>query len=276
MTPEAYADRVKADYQNRTHFHCMNLDGGLVIDGGTFGGEARFINHSCDPNCHIEKWNVLGQWRIGIFATRDIHLDEELSYDYNFQSFGETKRCFCGSNNCRGLMGAKDEKVDRGDKVVETKGKQTKAKRGRKRKQKVVKEEGQVLLEEMQKPVGPRMRKLVQQRRLLLIRNIMKVRAGVLGAEPNDTKDKEDTELTATTEPEDEMITADDAQANLIKLISGPALDAFKTKLLSLKAGGRAPRTRTLAVADNDVDVDRCAQMVHILLGTSYCPCISC
>ena len=72
MTKEEYADVVKTRYAGREHFHCMTLDSGLVVDGGTFGGEARFINHNCDPNCEIQKWNVLGCWRIGIFAKRDI------------------------------------------------------------------------------------------------------------------------------------------------------------------------------------------------------------
>ena len=52
----------------------------------TAGGEARFINHSCAPNCLIEKWDVMGEWRIAIVADRDITAGEELSYDYNFQA----------------------------------------------------------------------------------------------------------------------------------------------------------------------------------------------
>jgi hypothetical protein len=58
----------------------MTVDSGLVVDGGSFGGEARFINHACDPNCEVQKWNVLGQWRIGIFARRKIAAGEELAY----------------------------------------------------------------------------------------------------------------------------------------------------------------------------------------------------
>jgi hypothetical protein len=80
MTPQAYADLVATKYKGRTHFHCMTVDSGLVVDGGSFGGEARFINHACDPNCEVQKWNVLGQWRIGIFARRKIAAGEELAY----------------------------------------------------------------------------------------------------------------------------------------------------------------------------------------------------
>ena len=53
-----------------------------VIDPTTKGNLARFINHSCDPNCISEKWHVLGETAIGIFARRDIAAGEELSFDY--------------------------------------------------------------------------------------------------------------------------------------------------------------------------------------------------
>lgn len=76
-----------------------------MIDGGSYGSEARFINHSCDPNCHIEKWNVLGFWRIGIFASRDIHPGEELGYDYNFQSFVRFASSFSILEVCLNLSG---------------------------------------------------------------------------------------------------------------------------------------------------------------------------
>ena len=41
------------------------------------GNVARFINHSCDPNCYVQKWHVCGEMRIGIFARRDIPAGEE-------------------------------------------------------------------------------------------------------------------------------------------------------------------------------------------------------
>ena len=60
LTIEEYATRVETIYKKREHFHCLCLDASLAIDGGLCGGEGRFINHSCEPNCHIEKWNVNG------------------------------------------------------------------------------------------------------------------------------------------------------------------------------------------------------------------------
>ena len=52
---------------------------GHVIDGGVNGNEARFINHSCEPNCE----SVTRGKRIWIYALRDIQPGEELTYDYN-------------------------------------------------------------------------------------------------------------------------------------------------------------------------------------------------
>ena len=75
----------------------------LVIDASLMGSMARFINHSCDPNCITEKWNVGSEIRMGIFAAKNIPKGEEVTYNYQFQSFGEVKeRCMCGSKNCTG------------------------------------------------------------------------------------------------------------------------------------------------------------------------------
>lgn len=52
--------------------YIMALPNGNFIDADTHGNEARFINHSCDPNCVPYKWSVKGQTRIGIFAKVDI------------------------------------------------------------------------------------------------------------------------------------------------------------------------------------------------------------
>jgi histone-lysine N-methyltransferase SETD2 len=47
-------------------------DTGFYVDGKKKGNYSRFINHSCDPNCQLERWVVRGRMRIGIFAIRDI------------------------------------------------------------------------------------------------------------------------------------------------------------------------------------------------------------
>lgn len=47
-----------------------------MIDAGPKGNSARFINHSCSPNCETQKWTVNGDVRIGLFALCDIEAGE--------------------------------------------------------------------------------------------------------------------------------------------------------------------------------------------------------
>jgi SET domain-containing protein len=60
----------------------MSMDNNEVIDPTFYGNIARFINHSCEPNCQTQKWNVLGEIMVGIFALKDIKENEELTFDY--------------------------------------------------------------------------------------------------------------------------------------------------------------------------------------------------
>jgi len=84
----------------------------IVIDATRRGSSARWINHSCSPNCEIADEND----RIFIETRRDIRPGEELTYDYNLQ-LGEphttaakrAHRCFCGSRRCRGTMLGEEE-----------------------------------------------------------------------------------------------------------------------------------------------------------------------
>jgi SET domain-containing protein len=46
------------------------------------GGRARFINHSCDPNCYTKIFTIDGTRKIGIYAKKAIALGQELAYDY--------------------------------------------------------------------------------------------------------------------------------------------------------------------------------------------------
>lgn len=40
------------------------------------GSEARFANHSCSPNCLLQKWSVLGETRVVLVAAKDISCGE--------------------------------------------------------------------------------------------------------------------------------------------------------------------------------------------------------
>jgi len=95
------------------HTFLFSVNKRTCIDAGVNGNEARFINHSCDPNCEA----VDEEGRIFIEAIRTIQPGEELSYDYHLS--GPTPRtraerapfvCLCGASNCRGTMLALPEK----------------------------------------------------------------------------------------------------------------------------------------------------------------------
>ncbi|XP_048500241.1 histone-lysine N-methyltransferase ASHH1 isoform X2 [Beta vulgaris subsp. vulgaris] len=88
--------------------YIISLNAYESIDATRKGSLARFINHSCHPNCETRKWTVLGEIRVGIFAKQDISVGTELAYDYNFEWFGGAKvRCLCGAASCSGFLGAK-------------------------------------------------------------------------------------------------------------------------------------------------------------------------
>ena len=59
------------------------------------GGLGRFINHSCSPNCETQKWVVAGELAIGLFALEDIPAGTELTFDYNFERYGDKVRTLC-------------------------------------------------------------------------------------------------------------------------------------------------------------------------------------
>jgi len=78
-----------------------------VIDATDGGNDARFINHSCNPNCET----VIEQSRVFVEATRNIKPGDELGYDYQltWDSTDEPEdlalyACRCGAPKCRGTM----------------------------------------------------------------------------------------------------------------------------------------------------------------------------
>lgn len=90
--------------------YIISLNSNYFIDATKKGSLARFINHSCEPNCETRKWTVLGETRVGIFAKDDIAAGTELAYDYNFEWYGgATVRCLCGAANCSLFLGAKSQ-----------------------------------------------------------------------------------------------------------------------------------------------------------------------
>jgi len=110
--------RISAKEADRRHptnpddpFHTFffALSSGRVIDGGDQGNDARWINHSCQPNCEAQEGKH-GK-RVYIVALQDIPRGTELSYDYGLvldgritKALKEGYRCLCGTPPCRGTM----------------------------------------------------------------------------------------------------------------------------------------------------------------------------
>lgn len=101
------------------HTFFFSLSSGKIIDGGNRGTDARWINHSCAPNCETQE-NTAGT-RVHIMALRDIKAGEELFYDYGLIMDGKiTKKlqkqyqCLCGNAECRSTMLALPRKKTKG------------------------------------------------------------------------------------------------------------------------------------------------------------------
>ncbi|XP_028835065.1 histone-lysine N-methyltransferase 2A isoform X2 [Denticeps clupeoides] len=86
--------------------YMFRIDDFDVVDATMHGNAARFINHSCEPNCYSRVINVEGQKHIVIFALRKIYRGEELTYDYKFPIEDESNKlgCNCGARRCRRFL----------------------------------------------------------------------------------------------------------------------------------------------------------------------------
>ena len=78
--------------------YIFHLNYRYALDGETLANTARYINHSCDPNCEVEKMNDT----LWIVALRDIKEGEELSYNYGLTA--KQYRCRCGAKHCCGYI----------------------------------------------------------------------------------------------------------------------------------------------------------------------------
>ena len=106
--------RPDTDPDNPFHTFFFSLDDGRVIDASVRGNAARWINHSCAPNCESQEDD---EGSVFIQAKRGIDKGEELTYDYRLTIDGKltkTERawfeCRCGAEKCRGTMLAKKKK----------------------------------------------------------------------------------------------------------------------------------------------------------------------
>ncbi|TVY17162.1 Histone-lysine N-methyltransferase [Lachnellula arida] len=102
--------RYQYDDEGIKHFYFMSLTIREFVDATKKGNLGRFCNHSCNPNCYVDKWVVGEKLRMGIFAERDIKAGEELVFNYNVDRYGaDPQVCYCGEPNCVGFIGGKTQ-----------------------------------------------------------------------------------------------------------------------------------------------------------------------
>ena len=142
---EAESDiRYPDDEMGRHHTFLFSIgDGSRVLDAGPLDWPAKYINHSCDPNCEaIEEEDG----RVFISALKKIEVGAELLYDYAYERTDDHTDadellyvCRCGSPKCRGSilapLSAKEEKKAKKkkakEKATKKKAKEKKPKRGK-------------------------------------------------------------------------------------------------------------------------------------------------
>ena len=100
--------RPESDTNNPAHTFLFGLEDGRVIDARIGGNAARWINHSCEPNCEAFEDDAK---RIFVETLRAIRRGEELTYDYRLAVDGPMSKreraqyaCKCGARKCRGSL----------------------------------------------------------------------------------------------------------------------------------------------------------------------------
>lgn len=274
VSEREFKSRMATRYANDTHHYCLHLDGGLVIDGHRMGGDGRFVNHSCEPNCEMQKWSVHGLPRMALFASRDIKPGEELTYDYNFALFNpsEGQECRCGSNACRGVIGGKSQRVSKSITSIPSQLEPTERRsvgRPRKnvRKSNAVQSvnskgmcksrkvgDSNLIHAPALKPMSHQQRCFAQQHHCFLLRNLEKVRRVKLLVNQVQMQNGKVKCGNATTVKEK---SSGDAKIQS---------DAFFSQLTALtNINTRTVRTRRLAQAQDDPEVNKTAKLAKVL-----------
>uniref|UniRef100_A0A915Q2Z5 [histone H3]-lysine(4) N-trimethyltransferase n=1 Tax=Setaria digitata TaxID=48799 RepID=A0A915Q2Z5_9BILA len=100
------ADEREKRYERRGmgSSYLFRIDSDNVIDATQMGNLARFINHSCQPNCYAKIVVVDGEKRIVIYSKLPINKGDEITYDYKFPIEEDKIDCLCGAPGCRGSL----------------------------------------------------------------------------------------------------------------------------------------------------------------------------
>ncbi|KAG7469436.1 hypothetical protein MATL_G00128890 [Megalops atlanticus] len=270
VSEQEFRNRMIEQYYKHNDHYCLNLDSGMVIDSYRMGNEARFINHSCEPNCEMQKWSVNGVYRIGLFALRDMESGTELTYDYNFHSFNTEKQqvCKCGSESCRGIIGGKSQRVNglpgKGGGAGGGSRRPGRLKEKRKSKHQLKKREeessdsGKFSPHLHMKPMSNRERNFVLKHRVFLVRNWERVR------EKQELLKREgERERERDREREGGSLSLYSRWGGVIRDDGNIKSDVFLTQFSALQTS-RSVRTRRLAAAEENMEVTRTARLAHI------------
>ncbi|XP_021377179.1 uncharacterized protein LOC110465579 isoform X2 [Mizuhopecten yessoensis] len=252
VSEQEFRRRMTENYSQERHHYCLNLDSGALIDGYRMGNIGRFVNHSCEPNCEMQKWNVNGYYRMALFALKDIQAGRELSYDYNFHSFNMDSQqiCKCGSEKCRGVIGGKTQRLNGQSKEKATPqrpvGRPPKDKRKSKNRLKKFREKQRLAQEQSAtifptiKPMSHTERCKARKHSIFLVRNIDRVRQLRSRVSSSLTKD-----------------------GDFAKSGSFSKTDVFITQLTALKTS-RSVRTRRLALAEENSELTQTARLAQV------------
>ena len=86
---------IISSYKEQDNVYGMKIsDMDLWIDPTSTGCQAKYMNHSCEPNCNLEQWAVDGLPCMCFFAIEDINSGEELTFDYNWELKAVSKEMF--------------------------------------------------------------------------------------------------------------------------------------------------------------------------------------
>jgi uncharacterized protein len=107
ITPDEADRRYDDDQMDTHHTFLFIVDDDTIVDAAVNGNAARYINHSCDPNCEA----AVEDGRIWVSAIKDIAPGAELVYDYAYERAGRFQKnywelyaCRCGARKCRGII----------------------------------------------------------------------------------------------------------------------------------------------------------------------------
>jgi SET domain-containing protein len=99
---EYIADEREKQWSAASYF--FRIDETWIIDATKKGNMARFMNHSCDPNCNAKIIPSGGKKKVVVYAQKEINIGDEITYDYKFPLEDDKIKCYCGSVKCRGTL----------------------------------------------------------------------------------------------------------------------------------------------------------------------------